>query len=198
MDRPAEDDDSDAEMADYRADFSDDVDPNFDHATACPQLGSTIEIRPRRSFAGASREVPFKLRLNLTLALINSPSCRLQYGRLPYVALAFLGRQASNAASEGCHSTGQLVMSDKQTTMSNDTLEKTVCLRNSRMAVTVLKKIYVDEAKHVALDISVRLGQVYLRLPPQLLSFSTSASNLAESREADDSSMFRRSLCLGP
>ena len=38
--------------------------------------------------------------------IINSPSCRLQYGRLPYVALAFLGRQASNAASEGCHSTG--------------------------------------------------------------------------------------------
>jgi hypothetical protein len=63
--------------------------------------------------------------------------CRLQYGRLPYVALAFLGRQASgsNAASEGCHSTGQLVMSDKQTTimMSNDTLEKLACLRNSRM-----------------------------------------------------------------
>ena len=45
-----------------------------------------------------------------------------------------MGRQASNAASEGCHSTRQLVMSDKQTTMSNDTLEKivtgTVCLRN--------------------------------------------------------------------
>ena len=54
---------------------------------------------------------------------VNSPSCLLQYGRLPYVALAFLGRQASNAASEGCHSTGQLVMSDKQTTMSNDTPE---------------------------------------------------------------------------
>ena len=44
-----------------------------------------------------------------------------------------------NAASKGCHSTGQLAMSDKQTTMSNDTLEKIVCLRNSRMAVTVLK-----------------------------------------------------------
>ena len=82
--------------------------------------------------------------------IANSPSCLLQYGRLPYLALAFLGRQASNAASEGCHSTGQLVMSDKQTTMSNDTLEKIVCLRNSRTAVTVLRKIYVDEAKHVA------------------------------------------------
>ena len=69
--------------------------------------------------------------------IIISPSCHLQYGRLPYVALAFLGRQASNAASEGCHSTGQLVMSDKQTTMSNDTLEKLIY---SRMAVTVLKE----------------------------------------------------------
>ncbi len=71
-----------------------------------------------------------------------------------------MGRQASNAASEGCHSTRQLVMSDKQTTvtMSNDTLEKIVCLRNSRTAVTVLKKIDVDEAKHVAHDISARLS----------------------------------------
>jgi hypothetical protein len=117
--------------------------------------------------------------------IVNSPSCRLQYGRLPYVALAFLGRQASNAASEGCHSTGQLVMSDKQTTMSNDTLEKIVCLRNSRTAVTVLKKIYVDEAKHVAHDISARLSQL-----PLAPAISTSASNLAQSLEADDSSMF--------
>jgi hypothetical protein len=106
--------------------------------------------------------------------IINSPSCRLQYGRLPSAALAFLGRQASNAASEGCHSTGQLVMSDKHTTMSNDTLEKIVCLRNSRTAVTGPKKIYVDEAKHVAHDIGARPSQ----LP-------TSASNLAQSREVD-------------
>ena len=43
--------------------------------------------------------------------------------------------------------------------MSNDTLEKIVGLRtgNSKMAVTVLKGIYVDEAKHVAHDISARL-----------------------------------------
>jgi hypothetical protein len=52
-----------------------------------------------------------------------------------------------NAASEGCHSTGQLVMTDKQTTMSNDTPERILCLRNSRIAVTILKRIYVDEAK---------------------------------------------------
>jgi hypothetical protein len=123
--------------------------------------------------------------LRLYELIANSPSCLLQYGRLPYVALAFLGRQASNAASEGCHSTGQLVMSDKQTTMSNDTLEKIVCLRNSRTAVTVLKKIYVDEAKHVAHDISARLSQL-----PLAPAISTSASNLAQSLEADDSSMF--------
>ena len=63
-----EDDDSDAEIADYGTDSSDDVGPNCD-AQARPQQGSTVEIRSRRSFAGASREVPFKLRLNLTLAL---------------------------------------------------------------------------------------------------------------------------------
>jgi hypothetical protein len=120
--------------------------------------------------------------LRLYELIANSPSCLLQYGRLPYVALAFLGRQASNAASEGCHSTGQLVMSDKQTTMSNDTLEKIVCLRNSRTAVTVLKKIYVDEAKHVAHDISARLS--HWQVP------TSATSNLAQSREADDSCMF--------
>ena len=60
-----EDDD---EMADYGTDLSDDVesiqvvDPHFD-AKARPQQGSTVEIRSRRSFAGASREVPFKLSL---------------------------------------------------------------------------------------------------------------------------------------
>ena len=70
-------DDSDAEMADYGTDFSDDVDPTFD-AKARPQQGSTVEIRSRRSFADASREVPFKLRLTLalTLALACSPSQR--------------------------------------------------------------------------------------------------------------------------
>ena len=57
--------------------------------------------------------------------------------------------------------------------------------RNSRTAVTVLKKIYVDEAKHVAHDISARLSQL-----PLAPAISTSASNLAQSLEADDSSMF--------
>ncbi len=59
--------------------------------------------------------------------------------------------------------------------MLNDTPEKAVCLRNSRMVVTVLKPegIYVDEAKRAfAHDISARLSQVpayasNLRLAPQ-------------------------------
>ena len=116
--------------------------------------------------------------------IISSPMCLRQYGRLPYLALAFLGRQPSNAASEGCHSTGQLVMSDKQTKMSSDTLEKIVCLRNSRTAIKVLKEIYVDEAKNVAHDITVRLSKIPL----------APGSKPAQSREAkalaDDSSMF--------
>ena len=74
-----EDDDSDAEMADYGTDFSDDVDPNFD-AKARPQQGPTVEIRSRRSFAGASREVPFKLRLYLTLNLTLTLALTLALG----------------------------------------------------------------------------------------------------------------------
>ncbi len=51
--------------------------------------------------------------------------------------------------------------------MSNDTPEKIVCLRNSRTAVTVLKKIYVDEAKHVAhgLSLSARLSPGHWQVP---------------------------------
>ena len=81
-------------------------------------------------------------------------------------------------------------MSDKQTTMSNDTPEKIVCLRNSRTAVTVLKRIYVDEAKHVAHDISARLTRSHCQWQSLRRQVPTSASNLAQSREADDSSMF--------
>ncbi len=50
------------------------------------------------------------------------------------------------------------------------------------MAVTVLKKIDVDEAKHVAHDISVRLS--HWQVP------TSATSNLAQSWEADDSCMF--------
>ncbi len=53
-------------------------------------------------------------------------------------------------------------------------VERTVCLRNSRMAVTVPKRIYVrvDEARHVRPDISARLSQV------------PTSANLAQSQEA--------------
>jgi hypothetical protein len=101
--------------------------------------------------------------------------------------------EPSNAASEsgGSHSTGQLVMSDKQTSNSSDTREKVVCLRNSRSAIKVLKEIDVDEAKNVAHDITVRLNKI-----PLAPAVSTSGSKPAQSREAkalaDDtgSSMF--------
>ena len=58
-----QDGDSDAEMADYGTDFSDDVDRNFD-AKARPQQGPTVEIRSRRSFAGVKLTFG-KLRKNL-------------------------------------------------------------------------------------------------------------------------------------
>ena len=39
--------------------------------------------------------------LRLYELIVNSPSCRLQYGRLPYLALAFLGRQPSHDYTRG-------------------------------------------------------------------------------------------------
>ena len=116
-------DDSDTEMADYGTDFSDDVDRNFDanlKARPLAQQGSTVEIRSRRS-------------LPLALAVRPTAVCRPRF-------LGAAGLRRRLGGLPACHSTGQLAMSDKQTTMSNDTLEKIVCLRNSRTAVTVLKK----------------------------------------------------------
>ena len=52
-----EDDDSDAEMADYGTDFSDDVDPNFD-AKARPQqdpLSKYAHADPLQAHRGRSR-----------------------------------------------------------------------------------------------------------------------------------------------
>ena len=96
-----------------------------------PPLWKSVDAESVTKNTRGVPQYPLMLLLQLDVLrvyelIINSPSCRLQYGRLPYVALAFLGRQASNAASEGGHSTGQLVMSDKQpeTTMSNDTLRR--------------------------------------------------------------------------
>ena len=89
--------------------------------------------------------------------IINSPAAALQYGHLPHVAVAFLGRHASNAASEGCHSVAKLVMSDKQMAMSPSTFSKFVMLRHSKLAIAALKEMYKDEAQHVAHDITAKL-----------------------------------------
>ncbi len=58
--------------------------------------------------------------------IIKSPAALQQYGHLPRVAVSFLGRHASNAASEGCHSVAKLVMSDKQMAMSPTIFSKLV------------------------------------------------------------------------
>ena len=90
--------------------------------------------------------------------IIKSPAATLQqYGHLPHVAVSFLGRHASNAASEGCHSVAKLVMSDKQMAMSPSTFSKFVMLRHSKLAIAALKEMYKDEAQHVAHDITAKL-----------------------------------------
>ena len=57
------------------------------------------------------------------------------------------------AASEGCHSIAQLIMSDLQTSMGDDILQMIVCLRDGKEAVEQLKAMYPEEANNVALDI---------------------------------------------
>ena len=81
-----------------------------------------------------------------------------EYGRLPvpWLALSVLGGHTSNAASEGCHSIAQLIMSDLQTSMGDDILQMTVCLRDGKEAVEQLKAIYPDEAKNAELDITAK------------------------------------------
>jgi hypothetical protein len=69
--------------------------------------------------------------------IIKNPAAALQqYGHrdLPHVAfafLSFLGRHASNAASEGCHSVAKLLMSDKRIAMSPTILSQFAMLRHS-------------------------------------------------------------------
>ena len=55
-----------------------------------------------------------------------------------------------------CHSIAQLIMSDLQTSMGDDILQMTVCLRvrDGKEAVGQLKAIYPDEAKNAELDIT--------------------------------------------
>jgi hypothetical protein len=75
------------------------------------------------------------------------------------LALSVLGGYTSNAASEGCHSIAQLIMSDLQTSMGDDILQMIiVCLRDGKEAVEQLKAIYpqADEAKNAELDITAK------------------------------------------
>ncbi len=84
----------------------------------------------------------------------------------------------SNAASKGCHSIAQLIMSDLQTSMGDDVLQMIVCLRdgtgNLKEAVEQLKATYPEEASNVALDIKTKLGE--LALQHQATERSASAS----------------------
>jgi hypothetical protein len=87
-------------------------------------------------------------------SIILSGTAGTEYGRLPWLALSasVLGGHTSNAASgsEGCHSISsiaQLIMSDLQTSMGDDILQMTVCLRDGKEAAGQLKAIYPDEAK---------------------------------------------------
>ena len=90
-------------------------------------------------------------------SIILSGTAGTEYGRLPWLALSVLGGYTSNAASEGCHSIAQLIMSDLQTSMGDDILQLTVCLRDGKEAVgqLELRAIYPDEAKNAELDIRV-------------------------------------------
>ena len=61
------------------------------------------------------------------------------------------------AASEGCHSIAQLIMSDLQTSMGDDRdiLQMIVCLRDGKEAVEQLKAIYPDEAKNADSELDI-------------------------------------------
>ncbi len=69
-------------------------------------------------------------------SIILSGIAGTEYGRLPFLASSCplcLGRpHTSNAASEGCHSVAQLIMSDLRTSMpvGDDILQMIVCLRH--------------------------------------------------------------------
>jgi hypothetical protein len=96
-------------------------------------------------------------------SIILSGIAETEYGRLPWLALSVLGGHTSNAASEGCHSIAQLIMSDLQTSMGDDILQMIVCLRDGKEAVEQLKAIYPDEAKNVEVDITAKLGELALQ-----------------------------------
>ena len=94
-------------------------------------------------------------------SIILSGIAGTEYGRSPWLALSVLGGHwhtvTSNAASEGCHSIAQLIISVLQTSMGDDTgiLQMLVCLRDGKEAVEQLRAIYPDEAKNAELDIMI-------------------------------------------
>ena len=49
----------------------------------------------------------------------------------------------------------QLIMSDLQTSMDDDILQMTVCLRDGKEAVEQLKAIYPDEAKNADSELGI-------------------------------------------
>ena len=69
-----------------------------------------------------------------------------------------MGSHTSNAGSESCHSIAQNVMSDMQTNMGEDILQKIVALRDSKTAIEKLKAIFPEEAKNVSHDTKKRLA----------------------------------------
>ena len=80
-------------------------------------------------------------------SIILSGIAGTEYGRLPWLALSVMSGHTSNAASEGCHSIAQLIMSDLQTSMGDDILQMTVCLRDGKAAVGQLKAIYPGDSE---------------------------------------------------
>ena len=81
-------------------------------------------------------------------------------GRLPWLALSVLGGHTLNAASEGCHSIAQRIMSTVRTCrlpwVTTWILQMIVCLRDGKEAVERLKAIYPDEAKNAELDTTAK------------------------------------------
>ena len=90
-------------------------------------------------------------------SIILSGIAETEYGRLPWLALSVLGGHTSNAASEGCHSIAQLIMSDfkLQTSMP-------VSVTARRLLSNWLQAIYPDdsEAKNAELDITAKFKVV--------------------------------------
>ena len=74
-----------------------------------------------------------------------------------------MGSHTSNAFSESCHSIAQYVISDMQTNMGEDILQRIVALRDGKTAIEKLKTIFPEEAKNVSHDIKKRLGEIALQ-----------------------------------